>query len=150
MRGEVQFGVSAVEDTTQSAPAATARRPSAGRVLRAVFGPRPSESVAWGAGLGFVFGLPLVLGYFVAHYAVMEFALIFGGDQLADDVANGDAMAILFGAGFGAMMFSFVGLVGIGLLVARLRQANPGTILLVGYLVSFGPYIAFFLSFVSA
>lgn len=134
----------------ESAPAgpSAAPRVTLGRVATEVFGPRPVESGVWGLGIGLVFGMPLMLAYFVAHFWGVQVQLELTG--IGMDPGFDDATyQLLFWIGFTVLGFGLIGTAGLSVLVALLRRACFATIALVAFLVGLVPYLLFFLLFIT-
>lgn len=120
--------------------AAVAQRATVAARLAAVFGPRPIESIVWGAGLGLIAGAPLILSNFVLHGLVVTIvAGLMSGEPFELDT-YGDLVVLTGIVG----VIAVAGTIGISMLVARLRRANLATMLLTAYFASVLPYVLFF------
>lgn len=142
MSQHVSFGESAPADTI--APTRVTSR----AVFADVFGPRPVESLLWGVGIGVVFGLPLILAYFVAHFWGVQMQLELTGIGM-DPGFDDEIYGVLFWVGFTVLGFALIGTVGVSVLVSFLRRARLATMLLVAFLVGLVPYLLFFILFVT-
>lgn len=117
-----------------------ARAPRFAGTLAAVFGPRPLESALWGAALGLIAGAPLILSNFMLHGIVVTLMTVVVDGAPLDLELYGTIAPLATVVGGVAL----VGLIGLCVLVARLRRASLATMLLVAYFASVVPYWLFY------
>lgn len=130
-----------------AAPGESRRWPPLRALAAETFGPRPTESALWGLGIGVLFGLPLILGYFIAHFVTLRVGLVLGNVPPSGDFTQSDYEFLLI-AGMIVLSFAALGITGVSVLVSRLRRSCLGTMLLVAVFVSYIPYTLFYLLFV--